>query len=311
MTINLYQQAAKATGTAMPTPGAPGKTVTEFYQALSLKHGLVGSELVNGLRMYAPDPTKQLGLDASQVYADVSAGQPPTATVGAVGKFDTSAVAAAAKKASTGLTTPTYDKTTVYRWGEDQQIDLSQANSGLFTQVGGSRRMAFPNSSTMLFGTTDPTVHAELDAATDPAKSLASNADFAAAATELDTQHVFSAILTTEPPPVGGVLTKLKAKALAPYRLVGVGVTGTTGKTSTVVIVLVNSDAATATTNATKLSDIVAKGTSITNKVPWAEFLTVKDIHAEGSLTIGTFGTTKPGIWPRLIFAPDTLLTHS
>jgi hypothetical protein len=209
------------------------------------------------LPQYAPDSTKELGLDAHQVSADVTAGTPPNQVFGAVGTFNRAAINKAAhadKKWAPSLSTPTYHKATVYRWLDDNKVNLNGANTGLFTTLGNSRRFALPNDRTLLYARNDATIHAALDSAASGGKSLAGNSDFAAAARSLDKQHAYSAMMTAKTPSFDKVarsaagkfppamLAKLKALALDPYRAVGIGVTRAGGR-AVLVLALVNADA--------------------------------------------------------------------
>jgi hypothetical protein len=329
VTVNLYAVGAKVAGLSMPAAKANQATVTRFYTLLYSKNGMPGSDLSQQLAMYAPDSTKQLGLDPHDVGADVSAGGQPDIYLAARGQFDRAAVDRAVhadKTWSTKLRTPTYDKTTVYSWLDDNRIDMNQVHTGLFTDLGGSRRVALPDDSSFVYGRNDPTVHAGLDATTRTGESLTGNQDFSAAAKQLDEKHAYSAILTATPPSVDEVahegipgsgaapsqeiLAQLKAEALGPYRLAGIGVTS--GKQQpTLVIVLVSADAAAAKVNVGKLRAMIQRGTSVRTQQPWSQVLDLQNVEAAGRLTVA-MATEKasPNLWSQLFQASDTLLMH-
>jgi hypothetical protein len=313
--VNLYQNAAKAMHITTPAVGANQIAVTRYYNDLRTKAGVQGSDLSQQLAMDAPGSVKQVGFDTHAVTADVSAGAPPNSYLAALGHYDTAAVdkAVHADKTWRGkLTTPTYDKTTIYRWGKDNAVNMQMVHTGLFTDIGGSRRFAFPGGDEFLYTRSDATMHAMLDTASKG--SLAGQADFSAAAKALDAQHVYAAVLTSRPPSIADVAghagtpavrKKLAPMALAPYRLAGLGISG-----STMVVVLVNPDAATAKTNASKLASTVKNGASIATDQPWSTWLKIRTVRTSGNLTIGTFTTTNKALWMNVLLESDSLLMH-
>lgn len=316
VTVNLYHNAAKAMHIATPAAGADEATVASYYNSLDTKAGVLGSDLSQQLAQDAPGSVKQVGFDSHAVTADVSAGAPPNNYLAALGHYETGAIdkAVHADKTWSGqLTTPTYDKTTIYRWGKDNVVNMQLVHTGLFTDIGGSRRFAFPGGDEFLYARNDATMHAMLDTAAHG--SLAGEADFSAAAKALDAQHVYTAALLPKPPTIADVAgraatpavrKKLAPMALAPYQLAGLGMSG-----STMVVVLVNSDAAAAKTNASKLASVVKNGSSVATNQPWSTWLKVRTIRTDGNLTIGTFSTTNMTLWSRVLVDRDSLLMHS
>jgi hypothetical protein len=56
---------------------------------------------------------------------------------------------------------------------------------------------------------------------------------------------------------------------------------------------------------------MVTDGMSIESNQPWSRVLSVRDIHTDGNVTVGTF-TEKigPGSWSTLVLNVDTLFMH-
>lgn len=57
---------------------------------------------------------------------------------------------------------------------------------------------------------------------------------------------------------------------------------------------------------------MVSKGVSVENRSPWSSEFAVQEVHAAGSLTIGTFTEkNNPARWIDVVNRRDTLLMHS
>lgn len=310
-TVNLYLAAAAQTGV---TPGD--------FVALNEHAGLPGSDLTDQL-----SGNGTFGIDLAAVRADVSAGDPPNDLTAALGHFDNTAIghAADANQAwRSALTTTQYDGATVYRWLKDNAFDMTRGDTGIFSDVPQSRRLAVSNGDTVILTRNDPTLHQALDTTTGKADSLATNQDASAIATELDHLHAYAATITTRQPSVSTVAgrnatpseiaaiqRKLAGQLLRPVRMSGIGVAWVHGKPA-MLVVLANQDDATAEANAHALMATVQHGNSLRTNQPWSDMLTVDDVHADGTLTVATLTETHgASLWVQIVLDGDSLLMHS
>jgi hypothetical protein len=332
VTINLYWKAATAGGLTVPDEGATladqSKYSLALTNSLNTGIGMAGSDLLFQLSQRATADGQPIA--ASDIAADVQASAPPRIAIAARGSFDTTAIDRAFRDDPTWqdeLTTPSYHGHTFYRWLDDLKIDMTKLNTGLFTEVGSSRRMAFPNASTFLFGRDDATMHALLGVAADPAGSLASDARYRQVAAALDEQDVYSAMILGPQPldPLVAVISKLtpeqakqvlaemRQHALKPYLLAGIGEALVQGSPRTV-IVLVNSDDDAARANAEALRGLITSGKSLQAQQPWSDFFGIDSVTTDGAVTIGVLTLTDPArvtAWSRAVYNRDTLLAMS
>lgn len=325
--INLYWKAAAAGGLTMPD--AAGKAQTEYAMDLTTnrdrKIGMVGSDLLTQLA----SPVSPAGppILASDIAADVQAGQPPRNAIAALGNFDTSAIDTTFRNNTTwadDLTTPSYHGHAFYRWMDDLKMDVTKRYTGLFTDLGQSRRIAFPDPSTFLYSRDDDTMHALLDATDDPGStSLAADDAHLAVAAALDDNGVYSAMILGQQllNPLASspgqsaeqakkVIAEMRKHALKPYLLAGIGETLVDGSPRTV-IVLANADADAARANAEALRGLITDGRSLQSQRPWSDFFGIDSVTTDGSLTIGVLTLTDPTrvtTWYRAVTSRDTLL---
>jgi hypothetical protein len=324
LTVNLYQQAATRSGVPALSSNADIATVTRYFAQLQQRAGVSGSDMTQQSAMLTC--TSQDGVDLTAVRADVTAGDPPNDTLAALGRFDTAAIDRGTHGDPawhSALSTVQYDGATMYRWLGDNQFDAARGDTGIFSQVPQSRRLAVVNGSALLLTRNDATMHRALDTATNKSGSAAGDADMAAVATELDRQHAYAAMITTRQPSVSdlvrsgspaqaaAVRQRLAGQLLKPYRLAGVGVTQLNGKPA-MIVALANVDDATAQANAAALTAAVRHGLSLRDNQKWSDLLAIDDVHTDGTLTVATFTeTTNAGLWSRIIEDDDSLLMRS
>lgn len=323
VTVNLYQQAATRSGVPALSSNADGSAVTHYFA--QLEHaGVPGSDLSQ--QSVILDGPSQDGVNLATVRADVTAGDPPNETLAAFGTFDSTAIDHGAHSDPdwhSALSTVQYDGTTMYRWLGDNQFDAARGQTGIFSELPQSRRLAVVNGSALLLTHNDATMHRALDTATNKSGSLAGNTDAAAVASELDRQHAFAAVITTRQPSVNDLLRagspvqvaairqRLAGQLLKPYRMAGIGVTQLNGKPA-MIVALANADDATAQANAAALTAAVRNGMSLRSNQKWSGLLAIDDVHADGTLTVATFTeTTNAALWSQIIVNEDSLLVHS
>lgn len=321
--VNRYRAAARAAHIAAPRAGAGADALAHYFGQLTIKTGVEGSDLTQQLGQYGAKARSQNGFDLSAIDSDAESQAPPKVLIAATGRFDLTAVDHALRTGpwKSLLTTPKYDGTTVYRWLDDNKTDVGRANTGLLTSLGNSRRFALPDDHTFLYARTDEGIHGLLDATYGNGKTLADVPAFAKAAAALDAKGVYSAdFLGSGPPPLSALLgrlpkaalaalrARLQKYALAPYQLAAIGVARVHGA-PTMVTVIVNTDHDAAQTNAKKLRAIATTGSSLAANRPWSDLLAVDDIHADGSLTVGSFREkVGPTAWSHI--PQDSLLLH-
>jgi hypothetical protein len=327
--INLYWKAAAAGGLTVPDDPTDADAQAQYAMDLTSrtdKHlGVAGTDLLQQLGSPVSSAGQPIAL--SDVAADVQAGQPPHVAVAARGNFDTSAIDTAFRNNTDWkdeLTTPDYHGHTFYRWMDDLKMDVTKRYTGLFTDLGQSRRIALPDASTFLYSRDDATMHALLDAGDDPASvSLAGDDEHLAVATALDEHDVYSALIIGQqllaplvtssnlsPEQAKKVIAVMREHALKPYLLAGIGETLVGGSPRTV-IVLANADADAAEANAEALRGLITDGQSMQSQRPWSDFFGIDSVSTDGSLTIGVLTLTDPArvtAWYQAVMNRDTLL---
>ena len=327
--INLYWKAASAGGLTVPDDPTDVDAQVQYAMDLTIAAdhplGVAGTDLLQQLGSPAFSAGQPIAL--SDVAADVQAGQPPHLAIAARGNFDTSAIDTAFRNNpdwKDDLTTPEYHGHTFYRWLDDLKLDMTRINTGLFTTLGNSRRMALPDPSTFLYSRDDATMHALLDAGDDPASvSLAGDDEHLAVATALDEHGVYSALIVGQqllaplvsssnlsPEQAKKVIAEMQEHALKPYLLAGIGETLVDGSPRTV-IVLANTDSDAAQANAEALRGLIADGRSMVSQRPWSDYFGVDSVTTDGSLTIGVLTLTDPTrvtAWYQAVMNRDTLL---
>jgi hypothetical protein len=316
-TVNLYWKAARAGHVAVPPAGATGQALGGYLTSLSQPPlGMVGSTLAAQLVQYGRQAQQLSGFDAANVSADIEAPAAPKEYLAARGTFDQKAIDAAVHKDpkwKSQLKTPKYHGTTVYRWLADNVVNLQNANTGLFTATGGSRRFAFPNGSTFLYAKSDPEIHEMLNSGS----TLVAAPGFADLAQSLDKQSVYSAeflrsqsiddflkLSKNLSPQVRSMLAK---HVLAPYEEAAIGVSAPNGKQQ-VVLALSNANHGAAQTNAGKLRDVLTSGQDVQTDQPWSAVFHIKSINATGATTVALLEPTGLGAWQHV--AQDNLLLH-
>jgi hypothetical protein len=324
--VNLYARAAAAASISRP---ASANGARDYAQALTAKPGgpsLAGSTLTQGFLADPSDVQKRTGFGLADIDADAEISAAPAHYVAARGHFDRSAVDSALRSDpdwKSKLTTSTYHDTKVYRWLDDNKTDVSMVGTGLFTNIGGSRRFALPDDSTFLYANTDSGIHKLLDVSARQG-SLAARPDYVAAARALDANRAYSAMFVPTPLTVDDMLNlvvarnpspaqleairkQLTAHTLVPYQLAAVGVTFADGHLTTVIAV-VNPDPKTASANVQKLTDVVKNGKTLGGD-RWSASYSIGTAQAWGNVTVATLRPVKDAIgqsWPHLV--QDTLL---
>lgn len=331
--VNLYWRAAAAGGIEVPAAGAGVKQTAKYMFTLTSDLpagiGAVGSELAQ--QASDPEVPGTTGFGISDVAADISAAAPPGNMLAARGRFDTKHIDSVLRADTTwahAFTTSTQDGTTIYRWLDDHATDLTRRRTGLFTDIGGSRRFAFPEPSTFLYSRDDATMRATLNARTG-GTSLATDPEYAALAAALDGQQVYSAMLL-QPIPAADVFgaagagaggadpsklkNELETERLAPYRLAGIGQARIEGAPRTV-IVLVNSDDAAATTNADRLRTALQTGHEARSGESFSSMFEVDSVVAKGVLTVAVLipagSPAKVKLWSQMVLTRTSLLAMS
>lgn len=330
--VNLYWRAAAAGGVEVPAAGADVKQTARYMFTLTSDPqagiGARGSTLAQ--QAVYPEVPAATGFGIADVAADISAAVPPGNMLAARGRFDTGHIDEVLRADSTwadALTTPTQDGTTIYRWLDDHAMDLTRRRTGLFTDIGGSRRFAFPEASTFVYTRDDATMRAALNARAG-GTSLAADPEYAALAAALDGQQVYSAVVlqpsstadllsgpvdaTTDAAELARRKSELDAYGLGPYRLAGIGQSRVDGTPRTV-IALVNADEAAAATNVDRLRTALQSGSDTVTDKPWSTMFAVESVTAKGELTVAVLTSTgsppKVTQWFRLAMPGSNLLT--
>jgi hypothetical protein len=305
-TVNLYWKAARAGHIAVPPAGATGQALGGYLTSLTQQPlGIVGSSLTTQLVQYGRQAQQLSGFDAANISADIEAPVAPKEYLAARGTFDQKAIDAAVHKDpkwKSALKTPKFHGTTVYSWLANNVINVRQANTGLFTEIGGSRRFAFPDRSTFLYSRSDPEIHAMLNSG----NTLADAPGFTDLANSLDKQSVYSAeFLRSQSigdylksfknlsPVVGAQLAK---HVLAPYKQAAIGVAAPNGRQQ-VVLALSNTDHAAAQTNVGRLRDVLTSGRNVQADQPWSDVFHIDGISASGPTTVALLTPTGPVAW--------------
>lgn len=309
-TVNLYWKAARAGHIAVPPSGAGAQALGSYLTSLTEQPlDVVGSTLSTQLVQYGRQAQTLSGFDAANVAADIEAPAAPKEYLAARGTFDQKAIDAAVHKDpkwKSLLKTPKYHGTTVYSWLPDNIVNIKYANTGLFTQIGGSRRFAFPSTSTFLYAKSDADVHDMLNSG----DTLADAPGFADLGKALDKQNVFSAeflrsqsiddflkVIKNSTPAIAAQLRqRLAEHALAPYEQAAIGVAAPNGKQQ-VVLALSNANHGAAQTNVGKLRDVLTAGQDFQADQPWSALFHVTSISAAGSTTVAVLQPTSPGAW--------------
>jgi hypothetical protein len=317
-TVNLYWKAARAGHIAVPPAGASGQALGSYLTSLTQQPlGMVGTTLTTQLVQYGRQAQQLSGFDAANIAADIEAPAAPKEYLAARGSFDLKAVDAAVHKDpkwKSVLKTPKYHGTTVYSWAADYVVNMPNANTGLFTTIGGSRRFAFPNSSTFLYARADPEIHDMLNSG----NSLADVPGFADLAKALDKKGVYSAELL-KAQSIDDYLTSFKnlspqvhnllAKhALAPYQQAAIGVAAPNGKQQ-VVLALSNANHDAAQKNVGRLRDALSAGQDVQADQPWSALFHITSINASGATTIAVLQPTQMTAWQHVY--DGGLLLHS
>lgn len=322
ITVNLYWNAAQAGHIAVPPASASNQTWGGYLSSLGRDPlGMAESTLTAQLLQYGRQAQQLSGFDAANVTADIEAPALPKEYIAARGTFDRKTIDKAVHndpKWKSRLETPKYNGTTVYRWLADNVVNLKDANTGLFTQTGGSRRFAFPNDSTFLYAKADPEIHDMLKSGA----RLVDAPDFTDLAKVLDKNGVYSAEFL-QPRSIGDFLTsgrtftpaaaaklraQLKKHSLAPYQRAAIGATLVNGEPEDV-LCLANGDHATAQKNVGKLRDVLTAGYSVDKNSPWSADYKISDISATGTTTVAVLKPNDSDLWTSVF--DDSLLVHS
>lgn len=270
VTVDLYSAAAKAGGVSVPGTDADQKAIDRYELSLTKAPVVVGrSRLFDELTVNGRNSRKLNGFDLSNVTADASISDPPKAYVAARGDFDTAAVDKALRNEpawKSELEVQKHGDTTVLHWADDNVVDINKARTGIFTAVGGSRRIALPDDHTFLYSPTDSGISALLDGG----KSLADLAPYRSAADVLDDHHAYSAVFLH-----GGKATQ----SLGDDELLAVGI-----DRSSVIVVVVSPDADTAKTATKQLKATMKNGRTRTG-LDWSDLAGKPEFGTDGTVT--------------------------
>ncbi len=246
-----------------------------------------------GRSVFRPEFAEFAGFDSRAIDATLEFGLPPDSVAILVGTMKAGDVqkGLAASPGGDQLVNENVGDVSYFSLGKDDETDLKSVSA--IRPVGQPLRMALAGD-TLYWARTRASIDACVAATGGTAKSLADDADYLATALALDAAAVVNGIL-------------LSPAAGESWITAGLGETFQ-GESSTVTIALLYADAATATTAATALRAHVEDDASIVTKAPWAETLTVTDVHTEGPLLVGTLTSKSPGIATRVVLQRDDLL---
>ena len=330
--VNLYWKAARAGRVTIPAATADESALSKYVGRLNDNDvAVAASTLTQQINEYGAQTEKQTGFNAADLAADTEVQAAPNSYLAVRGHFDRKAADAGLRADphwKSVLKTPKYHGTTVYSWLKDNAVDMSNVHTGLFTDIGQSRRFAFPNDSTFLYGKSDGVIHDLLDATGGDTNTLDAAKDYRAAAAALDGQNVYSAqfirppsiadyletLRHRSPPPPASVITAIRTQlskhALAPYQLAAIGVTIKNGK-PTIVVAVVNADNKAAQANASRLRDVVGAGSSPQTNTAWSTSFSVRQTTVSGAVTVGLLEprSGSAAAWRQL--PNDSLLLHS
>ena len=175
--------------------------------------------------------------------------------------------------------------------GKDGQTDLKSVSA--IRRLGEPLRMALA-ADTLYWGRTRAAVDRCVAADGGREKSLANDANYLATGEALDAAKVINGIVMSPAAGEGWITA-------------GLGETFQ-GKSSTVTVALRYADAATATNAATAFRAHVEHDSSLATRAPWAEMLSVTDVHTDGSLMVATLASKNPGVAVDVVFRKDNLL---
>jgi len=330
--VNLYWRAAQAAHIQIPAATADETTLSRFAVRLNGSPvAVAGSSLTQQMNEYGAQTQKQIGFNAADIAADTEVQAQPRSYLAVRGHFDPKTADAGLRADphwKSVLKTPKYHGTTVYSWLADNAIDMGNVHTGLFTDIGQSRRFAFPNDSTFLYGKSDTVIHDLVDAAAGDTNTLAAAPDYRAAAAALDAQGVYSAqfirpqsiddflkvLQQRSPPPpastVNAIRTQLGKHTLAAYQLAAIGVAIRDGK-SAVVVVIVNADGKSARANEGRLRDVIDAGASQQSNAPWSTLFSVQQVTVSGPVTVGLLRPQSGALTAWQQIPRDSLLLHS
>lgn len=296
VTVVDLTAAAAAVGIAVPPAGASDPEISDYL--LGLPRDALVPDLLRDPAPRFSDLTGELGIDPAQVTAAITAGTPPETYQVLAGSFDAAAIDETVRTEpdwSDLLTTGEHRGVAYYTWGADFESDIARVTP--VRPLGRGGRLGLDDGY-LYWAFWTAGIEGLIDAGAGGAATLADDAPLAQAARALETEGVYSAILTDTPlldDPVSGLALGLGG--------------GRDDAGAFWVVVAVHDSAAAAEESAAAVRSILSEGTILSTGEPWSERVSGFEVTVEGDMLVAVVrAAAGEGDWMRAYYTRESLV---
>ena len=234
------------------------------------------------------------GFDTRNISAALEFGPPPDGVEVLAGDFDLTSLEAALRASPGG------DSLTVDQTDGPAYLAVGEGEGLSFDEVSAIRRNGQPliwavGDGDLVWANSRQAVENAVAASGNTASTLAQNPQYRPIADILDQQQVAQATLLT-------------GEATMRWQVAGMGETFTEGGGSTLFVVMVFETETAAAESVDAFRAHIENDRSSAVGAPWANTLTIQDVHADGRLVIATMASTDAGISISVAIREDNLL---
>lgn len=283
--------------------------------------GMLGGADITGLGRYAeiqPDTEKYLGINFTDVDAEIEAGLPPATMIAAIGRFDPPATRDALShqddwlpRVKEAYTSGEYRGVTVHSWGDGFKMNLTARFSPPHLDNLGRARPLAVTEEYLFYAPGVSVIQSMIDSSQDKAESLADVPEFASVANGLSDLNAYTAIIGDESLANGDTeyVDYYPGILLKKFAVFGLGL-GRDGKGTYLALAIVHESPDDAEANITRLEQHIENDNSISSDMPWSEMITASEISVAGNVLLAKLYTDNTHLWLDLVYSQDTLLIH-